>query len=288
MTRRYTLTTLATATLLACASSHAEPPPAYSPPDYPGAGLVRKMFGENKLYFRIGALYAIPYIKTHSIVLKNLSELASVAVEPGPQEGEAYSDPQLQPAAIIGYRLPWGDGGWSVETVVGAPPTLKIKARGKIADQPLVKEANGIPTGVPALGHNVAETKAIPPVVTLVKRFRLNQRLRPYAGLGLTYLYTYDTHVTNPILTEFGEPKLTIDNKFGWVAQAGLDAHVKGPWWATLDIKYISVPNVTATMEKTYIRAPGLPQYQYAEVGDAQFKADLNNLAITLGAGFTF
>ncbi|EKF73559.1 OmpW family protein [Alcanivorax hongdengensis A-11-3] len=291
MIKRYTLTGLAALTLLGSQSALAGKPPSYedTKPDFFGTDTIRHLFGEDRLYFRLGALYVKPDIVTHSITLKNLSEIASVAVEPGPQEGEAYSDPQLQPFAIVGYKLPWGnDASWSLETIIGAPPTLKLKAKGKIADEPLVTEANGIPTGVPALGEEVAETKVIPPVVTLVKRFNMDSTIRPYVGLGVTYLYTYDTHVTNPILTEFGEPELNIDNKFGWVAQLGLDMHLGGGWWAAADFKYISVPDVTATLEKTYIRAPGLPQYQYAEVGDAEFKADLNNLAFGLGVGFTF
>ncbi|MCG8392588.1 MAG: outer membrane beta-barrel protein [Pseudomonadales bacterium] len=259
-------------------------------PDYPGVKFTQKLFGEDRLYFRLGGIYMSPDVKTNSITLSNLSEVAEVAVEPGEQEGEAFSDPLTIPAAIIGYKLRWGawGGGWSVETMAALPPTLELKAKGAIADEPLVTEANGIPTGVPALGEKVAETKVAPPMVTLVKRFRNDHDLRPYAGLGVVYLFTYDSHVTNPILTEVGEPELEIENKFGWVGQLGVDWRLTDYWWLAADFKYVSVKDVTATVERTFIRAPGLPQYQYAEVGDAEFNADMNVYSFTLGVGFTF
>ncbi|MFT6515368.1 MAG: hypothetical protein ACJA2V_000567, partial [Alcanivorax sp.] len=112
-------------------------------PDYPGVKFTQKIFGEDRLYFRFGAIHMSPDIKTRSITLSNLSEIAEVAVEPGEQEGEAFSDPLTIPAAIIGYKLRWGDGGWSIETMAALPPTLELKAKGKLADEPLVTEANG-------------------------------------------------------------------------------------------------------------------------------------------------
>lgn len=259
----------------------------YRPAQVPGGNLVRRIFGENRLYFRLGASYLDPTLSTRSIELKNLSNIAEVAVEPGPQEGEAYADPLLLPGAIIGYRLPWGTG-WSLETLVGAPPTLEVKLKGRIADEPLVEEAQGIPTGVEPLGNDAVRTKAIPPIITVVKRFREGEILRPYVGLGGTYLYTYDTRVTNRLLTEVGHPDVDIENRFGWVAQAGLDMRLSRQWWAALDVKYINVPNVKGTMRRTFIRAPGLPQYEFVEVGDAEFVADMEVLAVHLGLGFTF
>ena len=257
-------------------------------PDYPGVKFTQKIFGEDRLYFRFGAIHMSPDIKTRSITLSNLSEIAEVAVEPGEQEGEAFSDPLTIPAAIIGYKLRWGDGGWSIETMAALPPTLELKAKGKLADEPLVTEANGIPTGVPALGEKVGETKVAPPMVTLVKRFRMDHNFRPYVGLGAVYLFTYDSHVTNPILTEVGEPELEIQDKFGWVGQIGADWRLSDHLWLAADAKYISVKEVKAKVERTFIRAPGLPQYQFAEVGDAEFVADMNVYAFHLGVGFTF
>lgn len=259
-------------------------------PDYPLVEFTQGLFGENRLYFRAGAIHMSPDVKTRSITLSNLSEIAEVAVEPGEQEGEAFSDPLTIPAAIIGYKLRWKlwGGGWSVETMAALPPTLDLKAKGKLADVPLVTEANGIPTGVPALGEKVAETKVAPPMITLVKRFRNERNFRPYLGVGAVYLFTYDSHVTNPILTEVGEPELDIEDKFGWVGQAGVDWRLSDYWWLAADVKYISVKEVSAKLESTFIRAPGLPQYQYAAVGDAEFVADMNVYAFTLGVGFTF
>lgn len=278
--------------LLLAPPSHAEKPPRYEDvkPDYWGSDFVRGLFGENKLYFRLGGFYFSPDIETQSITAKNLSEIAETALGPSPQqlEGKADSDPIFKPGMIVGYKLPWGDGGWSLEGVVSTPPTLKIKAAGKLANEPLVEEVNGIPSGIPALGEEVAETKAAPPLVTLVKRFRMERRIRPYIGAGFSYLYTFDTEVTNPTITALGEPDIEVENKFGWVAQLGVDMHLSKHWWVALDAKYVRFPDVSATIEDVVVEAPGLPQFPYAEVGDVEYVADLNALAYTLGIGFTF
>lgn len=273
--------------LYGAAQGWAEEPPSYeeSRPEYFGTDFVRGFFGENKLYFRAGALRLRPDVKTNSIVLSELSEVATVAVDPGPIEGEATADPLTEIASIIGYKL---SDNWSVETMIAMPPTLTLKAKGKLANEPLVKEANGIPTGVPALGEDIAETKVIPPMFTLVRRLNKGGSIRPYIGAGPVYMYTYDTKVINPVLTELGEPDINIENKWGWVGQIGVDMHLSNHWWAALDLKYIRVRDVEAKVEETFVRAPGLPQFQYAEVGTATFNADLNAYGVTLGLGFTF
>ncbi|KGD66046.1 OmpW family protein [Alcanivorax nanhaiticus] len=257
--------------------------------DYPGSDFVRDIAGEDRFYFRLGAMYFAPDVKTNYITAKNLTEIAETALGPSPQplEGETSADPLLMPGVIFGYKLPWGKG-WSLELIASAPPTLEIKAKGRLADEPLVEEVNGIPTGVPPLGEKIAETKAAPPLITLVKRFRLDKRVQPYLGGGIGYLFTYDTKVTNPIATALGEPDIEVDNKFGWAAQAGMDFHLDKHWWLSLDAKYITFPDISATVENMVVEAPGLPQFPYAEVGDVEYNADINVFAYTLGIGFTF
>lgn len=258
--------------------------------DYPGSDFVRDIAGEDRFYFRFGAMYFVPDVQTNYIEAKNLSEVAETALGgPGPHylEGEATADPLLLPGIIFGYKLPWGKG-WSLELIASAPPTLELKAEGKLADEPLVPEVNGIPTGVPALGEEIATTKAAPPLVTLVKRFRLNKGIQPYLGAGIGYLFTFDTEVTNPVATALGEPDIDVDNKFGWAAQAGLDFHLSEHWWVSLDTKYISFPDVSAVVSDMVVEAPGLPQVPYERVGDVEYNADINILAYSLGIGFTF
>lgn len=283
----------AAAGLALCASVQAQDPtiPDYDDtrPEYWGTDTVRDLMGDDRFYFRFGALYFMPDVKTNSITAYNLSEVAETALGPSPQtlEGKASSDPLLLPGVIFGYKLPWGKG-WSIEAIASAPPTLEIKAKGRLANEPLVEDVNGIPSGVPALGEKVAETKAAPPLITLVKRFRINRRIQPYLGAGIGYLFTYDTKVTNPIATELGEPDIEVENKFGWAGQAGVDIHLGGHWWMALDAKYITFPGVTATVKDLVVKAPGLPQFQYAEVGDVEYDADINAFAYSMGIGFTF
>ena len=69
---------IAVALLLACGALLAQD--KYGP-DYPGVKFTQKIFGEDRLYFRFGAIHMSPDIKTRSITLSNLSEIAEVAVD---------------------------------------------------------------------------------------------------------------------------------------------------------------------------------------------------------------
>ena len=81
----------------------------------------------------------------------------------------------------------------------------------------IAPEALGLPTGVPALGSELGEADAAPPIITLVYQYARLGALRPYAGGGLGLMFTYNARATNPVLTEVGESTFSIDPAAGLV-----------------------------------------------------------------------
>ncbi len=265
-------------------------PLAQAAPPVPGIDWLKTQLEQDRFYFRAGATYFDPRLDTEPVELSQLSEIADLAINAGPIEGSDVSgEPIPLLTSIVGYHLPWRNGNWSLELLLGLPITVELKAEGALADVPLVTNVVGtLPTGVPALGDELGETKALPVVTTMVYRFRKNKSLRPYLGAGPIYFFPFDSEITNEVLTEVADPVLEIDDKLGLVFQGGIDYKLHKNWWLALDIKYILIPGVEAVLDEIYLKVPGLPQFDYVRVGDANISTDINPLVIHLGIGFDF
>ncbi len=244
---------------------------------------------QERVYFRFGVLHLLPIVDSDDVMLSNVSGPASLAIQEGPVPGSGASVPSITiPAAIVGYVLPWLDGKLSIETILGTPVTIKLMATGAMANEPLAEEALGIPTGVPALGAEIGETKALPPMLTAVYRFRHKQAVRPYVGAGFTYMYMYDSKITNEIITEVVEPKLEIGNAFGVIAQLGVEARFLKRFYANADFKFIGGLSVKGALRGIYMNTPTLPIFETIRVGDATMTARMYPLVFQLGAGMNF
>src|SRR5690606_38201381 len=128
-------------------------------------------FSYERLYFRAGLLHVAPLSDSRELTLSNVDGPASLAIMDGPIAGSgAALDPLTVPAVIAGYVLPIWDGRLSLETVLSTPIHVKFRATGTLADMSLAPDALGIPTGVPALGSELGEADAAPPLVTAVYR----------------------------------------------------------------------------------------------------------------------
>jgi outer membrane protein len=123
-----------------------------------------------------------------------------------------------QPVALITYGL---TDNISVETAVGTPYKHKLYGAGAIA-------------GTGQLGT----VEAMPAVALLQYRFfEPNSRVRPYVGFGITYAYFQKetgsftmTALTNP---GGGTPTtFSIDNKWTYSGQLGLQVNVTDKWFA--------------------------------------------------------
>ena len=101
-------------------------------------------------------------------------------------------------------------------------------------------------------------------------------------------MLAFDSQVTNPILTEVGEPDFNISPAPGLVLQAGLETRLYKSFWASIDVKFIAGMLARARLENIVVRAPGLPLFEEAEIGTAKMNVWINPLVVQLGAGMDF
>jgi outer membrane protein len=239
-----------------------------------------------RLYFRAGILHIAPMSESRELELSGVHGAASLAVMDGPIEGSgAALDPLTVPAVIAGYTLPVLNDRLSIETVLSTPVHVKFRATGSLANMSIAPEALGIQTGVPALGPNLGEADAAPPLVTLVYRLFDLGPLHPYAGAGLGVLVTYNTRATNPVLTEVAQPTFDIDPAPGLVLQSGLDLRLWRRVIARVDVKYIAFMKAHATVENIQVATPGIPLFESTQVGSATMDMWVNPLIVQVGVG---
>jgi outer membrane protein W len=239
-----------------------------------------------RLYLRGGVARVAPLEQSRELELANVEGAASLAVHNGPIPGSgATLSSSTIPLVVIGYRL---TGRLSLEILAGAPPTVKFRATGTLANESIAPTALGIPTGVPAIGPELGEAQALPLVATAVYRFRHDGTLLPYAGLGPALLIARNARITNPILTEVSQPDFKIPPAPGLVLQAGLDAKIWKQVYARLDVKFIAFMMARGTVEHAQVRTPALPLFGAVEVGTAKMNAWVNPLIVLGSVGFDF
>jgi len=243
----------------------------------------------HRFYVRGGALHVSSLAVSRELELADIDGPASLAVKNGPLAGSGSSIASATvPAATIGYVLPVMHGRLSLETMIGLPFTAKFRATGTLANESIAPMVLGIPTGVPALGPELGEAKAAPPMVTAVYQLHHGGTIRPYAGGGLTVLLAYDAHVTNPILTQVRQPKFEITPAPGLVLQAGVEAKLWKNLYARLDVKFIAFMLARAKVTHIEVKTPELPLFDTVEVGTAKMSVWVNPLIVQGGVGFDF
>jgi outer membrane protein W len=238
---------------------------------------------------RAGVAHVKPLAQSRELELADIDGAASLAVENGPIAGSgARVGSATIPALIIGYQLPWLDGHLALETVLGLPFTVKFEATGTLANQSIAPMALGIPTGVKALGPQLGEAKAAPPLVTAVYTFNHREMLRPFVGGGVAVLYAYDAKVTNPTLIEVSQPEFTVSPAPGLVLHGGLEARITDRIFARLDVKFIAFMMARGEVHHIQVRTPELPLFDTVEVGTAKMNVWVNPLIVQAGVGTDF
>jgi outer membrane protein W len=242
-----------------------------------------------RLYLRAGVAIIKPLSVSREMELADVDGAASLAIENGPIAGSGASvGSATVPALIIGYRLPFWNNRLSIETVLGLPFEVKLKATGTLKDESLAPMALGIPTGVQPLGEELGTAKAAPPTITAVYNLRDKGRLQPYVGAGVAVLFAYNEKVTNPMLTEVSQPEMSIAPAPGLVFQGGLEAKLFGRVYARLDVKFIALMMARAEVKHVQVRTPELPLFDTVEVGTAKMNVWVNPLIIQAGIGTDF
>jgi outer membrane protein W len=246
--------------------------------------------GDGRLgfYFSLGGLFISPTGRSGEVELANVGAQARLSgMTNGPIAG-SYTriGSNLMAAATIGYALPILNRQLSIETILALPFTQKLHAGGTLANNSLGPKAlNSLPTGVPALGEELGEVKALPPVVTAVYRFFPNSIVHPYLGLGVSLMIVTEAKITNPVLTEVSAPKIEIPPKVGWVAQAGVEVRLFGSFFVSGDLKYIGGLDITSTVKDIWVRLPDLPIYGRVRVGDNIARMSVNPVIAQVGIG---
>jgi outer membrane protein len=245
--------------------------------------------GPSRIYIRLGVAWVHPLVQSNEMELADIDGPASLSLQNGPiaGSGTAISSATI-PAAIIGYVLPWANNRLSIETVLGPPLDVKFEATGTLRDKPIAPTALGIPTGVMALGPEMGEAKAAPPVVTLVYSLIPTGTIRPYVGAGVAVMLTYDAHATNPVLTEVSQPSMSVAPAPGIALQTGLEARLSKRIYARLDVKFIGLMLARAEVHNIVVKTPDIPLFGQVEVGTAKMSAWVNPLIIQGGIGMDF
>jgi outer membrane protein W len=256
-----------------------------APVDQPVAAPAKPK--RKKFYFRAGVAHIATFESSDPMELQDVDGPASLALQNGPIEGSGASVSSATiPGIIVGYVLPFADDKLSVETILGLPFTVTFKATGTLATESLAPTALGLPTGVPALGEELAQAKAVPVVVTAVYRL-LEGKVTPYVGGGPAIMFATDEKVTNMQLTAVGEPDMSIAPAPGLVVQGGIDANITSRIYARLDVKFMFM-KANATVKHIQVETPDLQLFESVEVGTAKMGMWLNPLVVQAGIGTDF
>lgn len=90
----------------------------------------------------------------------------------------------------------------------------------------------------------VAETKHLPPTLSLQYYFKPVPNVRPYVGAGVNYTYFWDEKTAGPL----AGADIDIDDSWGLAAQVGVDVDLDADWFVNADVRYIDI-DTEATIE---------------------------------------
>jgi outer membrane protein len=86
-------------------------------------------------------------------------------------------------------------------------------------------------------GSRVAETKHLPPTLSLQYHFLPDGRIRPYVGAGLNATLFFDEKTTGAL----AGTDLKLDDSFGVAGQLGVDFALSDVWMINVDARWIDI-----------------------------------------------
>jgi outer membrane protein len=111
---------------------------------------------------------------------------------------------------------------WGVELLAAVPFKHDIK---------LVADIDGMHGKA-----KFAETKQLPPTLSLQYHFMPGQKIEPYVGLGLNWTI----FSSEKILPDVAD-KISLSDSFGVAAQLGADIRINDKWFANVDVRYAEI-----------------------------------------------
>ena len=252
----------------------------------------------DRFYFNLGVTSVDISATSSEFLLERIGPATTLAIDEGPVSGSgADVVGDTRPTLNIGYsfkRYP----RLSLETAVAPPFEFDLKLTGTARNESLAPFAlcptsdtsSCLATGIPALGENLGDTQVLPVLLTLVYQLPPMGRFEPYAGIGLTYVYTFDAEVTNTVLTENNrKPDLEISNSFGGVLQLGAKARLTKEISLVADVKYISGVSQSASLNNIELNSPTLGDViGPSTVDEASLDVELQSTVINLSLQYRF
>lgn len=241
---------------------------------------------KTRFYFRAGAMKQSTKLGATEFSLQTQLPVDTSSLGAG--SGVETQQNQIPVGAIVGVVLPVANRKLSLETVLGIPTPTRFQATGKLATESLAPTFMGMETGIEPLGADLGEVTFAPPIVTAVYRVAKLGPVTPIAGAGVMVLMGRNAKITNAVLQEAGDPKLSIKPSPGLVVQGGLDITLWKRVAARIDVKYVLGMKVNATIEDIAVTPKAIPTLGSIEVGDAVMSAKVAPLIVQAGVGVDF
>ena len=107
-------------------------------------------------------------------------------------------------------------------------------------------------------GGKVAETKQLPPTLSLQYHFNPNGSWRPYVGAGLNYTLFFNEKTVGALAGN----KLELDPSWGLATQLGLDVELGSNWFANVDARWFDIDS-DATLNGTRLGTVEIDPYAF-------------------------
>lgn len=129
--------------------------------------------------------------------------------------------------------------------------------------------------GALANDDKVADTKALPPTLTLQYHFDTGPDFHPYIGAGINYTYFWDESTKNN--STLGGSSVDLENSWGLAGELGLDYTLANDYLLSAQVWYVNIE--TTARSKGVLGDPSL-------AGKAD--VDINPWVFMLGVGKKF
>jgi len=96
----------------------------------------------------------------------------------------------------------------------------------------------------------IIDLHLLPPTLTLQYHFLPDNNIRPYVGMGVSYVHPFEEKVTGGLAAPGARVK--VEDSLGFALQAGVDIDVYKDWFVNFDIKYIDL-ETTGNFRRTAV-----------------------------------
>lgn len=89
----------------------------------------------------------------------------------------------------------------------------------------------------------IADTKQLPPTMSVQYHFTPSAKVRPYVGVGANATLFFDTNFTKAgkAELELTDEQLKLDTSIGFEVEAGVDVAIDGQWFVNADVRYVDI-----------------------------------------------